>query len=262
MARLVLTALLTVIVTISVGCAPMNTGTSRILPNEPGTQPVEPIDVSTASETDIVEQMVVSRNAYRQGLELLVRYYTKVGHNVKLKWAQKELASLERAPRYDFIIEAGIAGEHLRASVSISPANYLFVDGQNLEKKGGMYSLFKNDNTLRLALSKYKALISKYPSSDKIDDAAYRAGCVTEYFRDYKIALVYYQRTYQWDAQTPYPARFREAHILDVQLRRRSEALTAYQRALGSVKGGEHHNWVSFAKRRVAVLTKTVVPER
>jgi len=262
MARVVLTALLAIIVSISVGCAPMETGRSRLLPVEPGTVRVEKIDVGQANETDIVEQMVASRDAYRQGLEVLVQYYTQVGHHVKHEWAKKELASLESAPRYDFIIEAGIAGENLRASDSISPANYLFLDGQNLEKQGGIYGIFKNDNTLRLALGKYKTLISKYPTSDKIDDAAYRAGYITEYFKDYKIALIYYQRAYQWDPQTPYPARFREANILDTQLRRRSEALTAYQRALASVKEGEHHNWVSFAKRRVAALTKTVVPER
>jgi len=262
MARVLLTALLVVMVSVFVGCAPVDTGVSRRLPSGNGAALPENINIDKASEADIVEQMAVSRDAYRQGLGLLVQYYAKAGYNMKLKWARKELAALDAMPRYSYIIEAGVAGPDLRASASIATANNLFAEGDRLERQGGMFGLIKNNNTLRLALSKFQSVISRYPTSDKIDDAAYQAGYITEYFKDYQIALVYYQRAYQWDARTPYPARFREAHVLDVQLHRRAEALDAYQRALSSVRQGEHRDWVSYAKKRVAVLTKSVKPER
>jgi len=262
MARVLVTALLIGMVSVFVGCAPVDTGTSRWLPRGNGDTPPGNININKASEADIVEQMAASRDAYRQGLEVLVQYYAKAGYNMKLKWARKELSALGAMPRYSYIIEAGVAGPDLRASDSIGAANNLFADGDRLERQGGMFGLLKNNNTLRLSLVKFKSLISRYPTSDKIDDAAYQAGYITEYFRDYQIALVYYQRAYQWDARTPYPARFREAHILDVQLHRRAEALDAYQRALSSVSQGEHRDWVSYAKKRVAALTKTVKPEQ
>ena len=49
---------------------------------------------------------------------------------------------------------------------------------------------------------------------------------------DYKLALLYYQRTYQWDPETSYPARFKAAFILDRQFHQRDEALKLYQEAL------------------------------
>ena len=56
---------------------------------------------------------------------------------------------------------------------------------------------------LRAALRKYGELISQYPTSDKIDDAAYKMARIHEGFGDYTIALAFYQRAYQWDAATP-----------------------------------------------------------
>jgi tetratricopeptide (TPR) repeat protein len=106
-----------------------------------------------------------------------------------------------------------------------------------------------------LALETYNELIDKYPSSDKIDDAAFRAGRICEYFKDYTIALKYYQRTYQWDPETVYPARYKAAYILDVIQHRRAEALKTYQQALEkedlSVKQRE------FVEERVKALTKS-----
>ena len=93
------------------------------------------------------------------------------------------------------------------------------------------FVVLKDENLLRMALDKYNQLISKFPTSDKIDDAAFRAAGIYEHFKDYSIAVQYYQRTYQWDPQTIYPAKYKAAFILDQRLHRRAEALQLYQDA-------------------------------
>jgi tetratricopeptide (TPR) repeat protein len=85
---------------------------------------------------------------------------------------------------------------------------------------------------MQLALNKCNDLIQEYPTSDKIDDAAYLAGEIHEYFGDYSIALLYYKRAVQWNANTPHPACYRAARILDYKLTDRGQALQLYREAL------------------------------
>jgi len=259
MARTILTAVLIVLLNVLVGCKTVDTGKSQLMPARTktslGSAPV--VEVGRAKEADYVEQVAVNRQAYRQGLKLLVEHYTKTGDSTKLRWAKKELTALNSMPQYNYIIGAGVIGPGSKASIAIPEADYLYRDGVELENKAGLL-FFKNENTLRLALDKYNQVINKHPTSDKVDDAAYRAGGICEHFKDYTIALVYYQRAHQWDPETIYPARFREAFVLDKRLHRRAEALEAYKRALKAVKReGEHFNWKVFAEKRVRVLTKT-----
>jgi tetratricopeptide (TPR) repeat protein len=108
-----------------------------------------------------------------------------------------------------------------------------------------------------LALAKYNDVIKKYPSSDKIDDAAYNAGVIYEYFKDYSIALLYYKRAFQWDPDTIYPARFRAARVLDKNLHRNDEALQLYQQAVKTEGQYEkYREWKEFAIKRIRELQK------
>ena len=120
----------------------------------------------------------------------------------------------------------------------------------------------KDEALLKKALDKYNQLISKYPKSDKIDDAAFRMAGIYEYLKDYTNAVKNYQRTYQWNPQTPTAARFKAAYLLDTQLGRRAEALQIYQEALSKItKSDEHRQWVAFAEQRVKELTGEVKPQ-
>jgi tetratricopeptide (TPR) repeat protein len=92
--------------------------------------------------------------------------------------------------------------------------------------------IFISKSKLRVALNKYNQLIREYPTSDKIDDAAFKAGRIYEFFDDYEIALLYYKRTYQWNENTFNPARYRAARILDYKLGDRNEALKLYRESL------------------------------
>jgi tetratricopeptide (TPR) repeat protein len=249
MAKMILTVLLIVLLNVLVGCYGPDSGRSQFLPT-----PMKTVSVVEAGEADIIEHMTTSRLAYRQYLESLVAYYKKTGDNMKLRWAEDELDRLNDMPQYNYIIEAGVAGPDLKAKDSDNAANYLYDEAYRLEKVAKRLILIIDENLLRLALDKYNQVIKQYPTSDKIDDAAYRAGGIYEYFKDYTIALLYYQRAYQWDPATTNPARFKAAYILDQYLHRRAEALPLYQYALGNEKLSDDDQ--EFVQKRIEELTK------
>jgi tetratricopeptide (TPR) repeat protein len=253
MARIILTVLLVVIVNVVVGCSGVDSGKSQLEPaGAGGLRTAEAVTIA-GSEADIVEQMMINRLAYRQGLEALIKEYGRTGNNTKLVWAQKELAALDSIPKYSYVIEAGVAGADLRATNMIVEADYIYKEGVELQKRGEGLLLIKDDNLLRSALVKYNELIKMHPSSDKIDDAAFKAAGIYEHFQDYSIAVVYYKRAFQWDPETPYPARFKAAYILDRRLHRRAEALELYQEALRKDRLSD--NYREFAQIRIGEIT-------
>jgi len=259
MARLVCTAALIVLLSVSVGCQNVDKGEGQLIPrsNRPTLGPGSVINIADASEADIVEQMAVNRQAYRQGLELLAGYYVRTGNNMKLEWARKELDALNTMPKYNYIIEANVAPANLKVSASIPEADDIYFDALEIDKKAGTLPLLKNENQLRLALTKYNDLIRMHPSSDKIDDAAYNAGVIYEYFKDYSIALLYYKRAYQWDPETIHPARFRAARVLDKNLHRYAEALQIYQQAVATEGQFEkYREWKEYSEKRIRELQK------
>ena len=255
MARIACTAVLIVLLNVLVGCQNIDSGRSQRVTDGGRRTPGAPVVVVTASEADMVEEMAIDRQAYRRGLELLVGYYDKTGNNMKLGWAKTELAALNDMPRYRYIVDPGSPDQ--KPTTLIPEADDLYYDGQALEKKAGLLPILKNENQLRRAKEKYELLIQKHPSSDKIDDAAYRIGEICEYLKDYSIALSYYKRTYGWDPDTNYPARFKSARILDKYLHRHAEALELYQQAIKMERRFEkYREWKEFAERRIRELQK------
>jgi tetratricopeptide (TPR) repeat protein len=172
------------------------------------------------------------------------------------------LNALDTMPKYNYIIGAIIAGPNLKPVASIPQADDLFYEGEAFEKKAGpLRPILKDENALRLALQRYDDLIKQYPTSDKIDDAAYKAGVIYEYFKDYSIALLYYQRAFEWDPDTIYPARFRAARVLDQNLHRNAEALKLYQEGVKTEgRFDKYREWKEFAERRIRALQKLDEP--
>lgn len=234
------------------GCRTADTGSSQLVPSPGG---VTMAVAAEADESDIVERTAADRMAYRKDLETLMKYYKSKGNNMKLLWAESELKQLDSIKRYNYIIEASVAGPQLKATASIAEADYLYDQATRLEDEAGRLVVIKNENLLRQALQKYNQIIAKHPTSDKIDDAAFRAAGIYEYFKDYTIALLYYQRTYQWDPQTSYPAMFKAAYILDKELYRRAEALELYKQFLEKKIGSAAQR--EYAVDRVSKLSSS-----
>lgn len=264
MARIARTWTLIVLLSVFVGCQDSNPGRSQIIPSHPERMVTAAsfVDISETSEADLVEKMTVSREAYQQGLEMLEAYYTRVGNYEKLQWVRRELQSLSTMTKYDYILSPEITMPSRKPVASIPAADSLYLEAEDIEKQAGFLPLLdlpilKDENSLRLALAKYNQLIKNHPTSDKIDDAAYKAGVIYEYFKDYSIALLYYQSAYEWDPDGVYPARFRAARLLDKHLYRKDEALQLYQQAVKTEGRYERYReWREFAEKRIRELQK------
>jgi tetratricopeptide (TPR) repeat protein len=257
MTRIVTTGAVILLLTLFVGCE-ANTGTSQKLPMRTVptvSDPNQPLNVPTSNdEIDLVEKMTANRQAYQNSLQALIQYYGTAGNHDKVSWAKQELTALNRTPQYQYIIEAQVMPANLKATESIPAADQLYAQAEKLERDAGIIPVtaLKNVELLRAALRKYGELISGYPTSDKIDDAAYKMARIHEGLGDYTIALAFYQRAYQWDAATPYPARFKAADILDKKLHRRAAALLVYQEAIA--KEAQYKDLTLMAERRVQEL--------
>jgi tetratricopeptide (TPR) repeat protein len=210
-----------------------------------------------AGEVDFVENQAAAREAYRQSLEALLNYYRSVGNATKAKWAGTELRTFDQMVRYQYIQPAEWAPKELKAESSIPEADALFNKAIGLYRESGGMIIVASRSKLQEALGYFNQLIQQYPSSDKIDDAAYRAGRIYEYLKNYELAAVYYQRTFQWNESTTFPARFRAAYVMEQRLKMRREALMLYQESL--VKESRFVQNVEYAKERVAALSVSSV---
>ncbi|MFC1635060.1 tol-pal system YbgF family protein [Planctomycetota bacterium] len=264
MARIARTWTFIVLLTLFVGCQDSNRGNSQIIPISPGqtVTTASIVDISNTSEADLVEQIVVNRQAYRQSLETLEAYYARVGNNLKLNWVRRELQSFDAMTKYFYITGPERMPSSGQPIASIPEADRLYQEAERYERRAGLLPvlnlpILKDENSLRMALARYNQLIKNHPSSDKIDDAAYKAGVIYEYFKDYSIALLYYQSAYEWDPEGLYPARFRGARILDRHLYRKDEALQLYQQAVKTEgRYARYREWREFAEKRIRALQK------
>lgn len=228
-------------------------GPKRFYTEKPGPDVFEEMSPSAATEVALVEELLAKRLAYRNELEKLKSFYEQTGNQLKLEWVQREFKSLDSAPRYKYIIEAEVAGDKLVAKDSIPRATALYNEGVELYNRAYLFPIFTNTRKLRLALNKFNELIKEYPTSDKIDDAAYMAGKIHEHFKDYSIAVLYYKRTFQWNPDTSYPARYKAARLLDYQLFERDEALKLYRESL--LKEKAYYNNTEEVQLRIEQLT-------
>jgi hypothetical protein len=74
-------------------------------------------------------------------------------------------------------------------------------------------------------------LLTLYPQSDKIGDAAYQLGDIYESkaYKQYRRAALYFERCFQWNPTTQFDARMRAARIYDRQLMDRNRSVEIYR---------------------------------
>ena len=222
-------------------------------------QDLPDIQVAETQEVDLVEQVLYHRKHYRQALTDLRDFYIDRGSYTKRKWAEYELADLGKVKPFKYILDAEIPASSLHASDSIAEADALYRRGLDLMERGGhgVPVLYRED-LMRQALGVFTELISKYPTSDKIDDAAFCMGEIyKEYYKDQEpLAVKWYQRAYTWDPRTPQPARFQAAVVYDFRLHDRAKALELYHDVLKSEANNRSNS--AFASRRIAELTEGI----
>jgi len=216
------------------------------------------IRVADRTEVDLVEELLLHRAMYARLLRALMTYYTENGYDEKAIWARTELNDLRRVKPYRYILDAEAPSSSLQPTDSISDADKLYDEARALMKKAGhgVPALY-NQETMKLALAKFKELVETYPTSDKIDDAAfYIAEIHKEYFeeKDNTIAIVWYKRAIEWNPTTPHPVRFQLAVLYDHRLHEREESLHWYQEVIDNEPNLEKTNTV-YSKNRIRELT-------
>lgn len=219
------------------GCAWFGSSNSSVTGGNTGAMTRgDVIPIADATEIDLVEEMARHRANYRNYLQALKDFYIQKGYSQKATWAERELADLRMVKTYAYVVPAETRRAHeARALESIPEADAMYSDAMYFAKQGGYHGvpLIYNKDKLKRALEKFNQLIRDYPTSDKVDDAAFAAAEIyKEFFNDNHRAVVYYQRVWEWDANTPYPARFQAAVVYDYRLHDRDKALELYQAVL------------------------------
>ncbi len=214
------------------------------------------IQIADAHEVDLVEDVLARRAMYYRTLRALHDYYRDRGNAQKQTWAATELLAVERVQPFKYLLSAEIPAEDLRPVDAIAEADAIYERGLDLMKKGGhgVPALYSEETMLE-ALAVFVDLISQYPSSDKIDDAAFFCGEIhKEYLKDQEpIAVRWYERAYTWDSETPHPARFQAAVAYDYRMHDRARALELYRLVLDQETFNKSN--VSFAVTRIHQLT-------
>lgn len=215
------------------------------------------LGVGDQQEVDIVENLVTHREQYRTTLETLRNYYREHGYATKEKWADFELQGLRKVKSFKYLLDSEIPEAELRPTSAIPEADELYEKGMQLLKKGGYGTpVFYKRTTMLQAAETLQQVIERFPSSDKIDDAAFFLGEIhKEYFKDQEqIAVKWYERSLAWDPQTPHPVRFQAAVVYDYRLHDRDRALELYH-AVVEEETADQSN-VRFASRRIRELTE------
>jgi tetratricopeptide (TPR) repeat protein len=215
-------------------------------------------DLERKTEVEMVEEMARNRNHYIESLKRLEQFYDHQGNQMKSTWARQEYDHLKQGPQRPYLVAAELAGPNLRASKPILDADLLFKEGMKYyqQGRGGVGGMFADKKLLYEAINKFDQLITNYPESNMIDDAAFQIAQINHlYLKDYTTALLYYQRVWQWTGgQTTLPARFEAAKVYDEGLHNWPKALQMYDQAI-KLETGYPAN-VEYAKNRIKFINE------
>jgi tetratricopeptide (TPR) repeat protein len=235
---------------------------SAAAPDSPPGTDVPSIKLADRNEQDLVEDMISHRRMYMDTLRVLVAYYTENALDKKANVARLEIKGLESVKQYKYVMDAELPMATLRPTESIAEADRLYDEAMKLLSAGGhRVPIFFSRQTMNKALTRFKELINKYPTSDKIDDAGYY---IAEIYKEYgeekdnTLAVEWYKRAIEWNPQLPHPAWSHCAHVLDFRLHEREQALEWYHKVLENEKdqkGPRFWKNIDVANKRITELT-------
>jgi hypothetical protein len=197
------------------------------VPTAPTTPPAR-APGAPASDVEFVERILAARRDYQVALEELRRHYLSVGDLERARWAEEELVQFHRISKHAYRLELDVPPPTLQAQHNINEANELYMRAMSYKDKGWRTDYIDNQRRAEILLQQ---LLSSYPQSDKIDDAAYQLGDIYESsaYKQYRRSAQYFERCFQWNPNTQFDARLRAARLYDKQLSERSRALELYR---------------------------------
>lgn len=183
-----------------------------------------------AEELGLIEELVAARELYLKNMKRLVDFYDRTGNALKRSMAREELDSLAKVTMKKYIIVGEALGPNLRPQKNIPEAEKLFKEARQLDKETDFHR--KKESRLK-ALSLYLELMTRYPESIRIADAAYYSAEIHEtVLQDHHTAVIYYERTFQWDPLTEHEARVKAARICYYKLHELAKAKYFYEKAM------------------------------
>jgi TolA-binding protein len=185
-------------------------------------------DPKSASDHALVERLLAARREYQETLETLRAHYISTGDTERARLAEEELIQFHRISRQPYNLAHDVPPQGLQAHNNIPEANNLYRQALTYKDKG----LWGNDylDNQRRAELLFQQILTKYPQSDKISDAAYQLGDIYEskaYHQNARAAQ-YFERCFQWNSKTQLDARMRAAKLYE-KLNERARALEIYR---------------------------------
>ncbi len=183
---------------------------------------------STNTDIALVEKLLIARRDYQRALELLRANYVNTGDAERAKWAEEELRDYHRINHQAYRLDLDVPPPTLQATTNIPEANKLVVRAKEYKDKGFGVDFIDNQRRAELLLQQ---LLTQYPTSTKISEAAYLLGDLYENnaFKQYRRAAAYFERCFQWSPSNAFDSRLRAAHIYDKKVPECARAVEIYK---------------------------------
>jgi hypothetical protein len=190
--------------------------------------PPAPPPPSAKNDLELVQKLLTVRRDYQTTLEQLRVLYLQAGDIERSKWAEEELRQYHRIPKQAFRLELDVPPPTLTNLVNVPEANQLYVRAIGYKDKGWGTDFVDNQRRAEIL---FQELLTKYPQSNKIGDAAYQLGDIYEKppYKMYRRSAVYFERCFQWNPNTTYDARLRAARLYDTKQLDRGRAIELYR---------------------------------
>jgi len=207
----------------------------------------------TTNDLELVEKLLMSRRDYQKSLENLRLHYLKAGDPEKAKWAEEELRQYHRIAKQAFRLDLDVPPPNLIGHTNIPDANKLFTAAATYKDKGWGTDYIDNQRRSEILFQK---LLTEYPQSNKIDEAAYQLGDIYESkaYKQFRRSAAYFERCFQWNPKTTSDARLRAARIYDKQLSDRVRAIEIYREVTTHETDAKR---IAEATKRLADLSGT-----
>jgi tetratricopeptide (TPR) repeat protein len=201
------------------------------LPMVPGDDKVKGTPTTgTAGVDDLsqVKRVVAARQEYQTSLEELRAHYIRVGDLERVRWVEEELLSYHRTSKRAYRLDLDVPPPTLTPNQNLAEANDLFRRAIVFKSRGWGAEL---DDNYRRAELLFQQIIAVYPQSDKLSETAYHLGEIYESraFKQFRRAAMYYERSFQWNAQTTNESRLKAARLYDRTLHDRGKAVQLYR---------------------------------
>ena len=175
---------------------PDGRGPARRSPAPPAPKPTD-----SRADIELVERLLAARRDYQGTLEQLRSHYLATGDVEKSRWAEEELRQYHRMNKPAYVLELDVPPPTLQAAHNIPEANELYRRAMTYKDKGWGDDYVDNQRRAEMLLQQ---LLTQYPQSDKIGDAAYQLGDLYESkaYKQSRRAAQYFERAFQWSPNT------------------------------------------------------------